>query len=141
MKIAIATTPEERAACFAVRRAVFMGEQGVSEAEEWDGLDETCTHFLAGDATAPAGCARLLAKGDSAKVQRVAVMPAFRGTGLGRRIMLAVLDHARDAGFATVVLDSQTHAIGFYEALGFTAQGPEFDDAGIPHRAMRLTFG
>lgn len=140
MKIRVAATDQDRAACFAVRKAVFMGEQGVSEAEEWDGLDETCTHFLAGDATSPAGCARLLAKDDLAKVQRVAVMPAHRGTGLGRRIMQAVLDHARTQGVAAVVLDSQTHAIGFYEALGFTAYGPEFDDAGIPHRAMRLTF-
>ena len=88
MKITIATTPEERNACFAVRKAVFMGEQGVSEAEEWDGLDEICVHFLAGDTANPAGCARLLPKGDTAKVQRVAVMPTHRGTGLGRQIML-----------------------------------------------------
>ncbi|WP_306046072.1 GNAT family N-acetyltransferase [Nioella sp. MMSF_3534] len=140
MNVFIATTPEDRAACFAVREAVFMGEQGVSEAEEWDGLDGTCTHFLAGDATTPAGCARLLPKGDVAKVQRVAVMPSYRGSGLGRQIMLAILDHARDAGFTQVILDSQTHAVPFYERLGFTAHGPEFDDAGIPHRSMRLSL-
>lgn len=140
MKIAIATMPKERAACFAVREAVFMGEQAVSAAEEWDGLDDACTHFLAGGASDPAGCARLLPKGDAAKVQRVAVMPAYRGAGLGRLIMLAVLDHARGAGFAQVILDSQTHAVAFYERLGFTAHGPEFDDAGIPHRSMRLSL-
>lgn len=138
MKVVIATSPQDRAACYAVREAVFMGEQGVSEAEEWDGLDEICIHFLAGDAANPAGCARLLPRGDTAKVQRVAVMPAHRGTGLGRQIMRAVLDHARAAGFGQVVLDSQTHAIAFYERLGFAAHGAEFDDAGIPHRAMRL---
>ncbi|MGI3186646.1 GNAT family N-acetyltransferase [Nioella aestuarii] len=115
-----------------------MGEQNVSEAEEWDGLDDSCTHFLAGAASNPAGCARLLPKGDTAKVQRVAVMPPHRGTGLGRLIMLAVLDHARAAGFVEVILDSQTHAVPFYEKLGFIAHGPEFDDAGIPHRSMRL---
>ena len=140
MKITIATSPEDRAACFAVREAVFMGEQGVTEAEEWDGLDNSCTHFLAGEDTDPAGCARLLPKGDTAKVQRVAVIPSHRGTGLGRQIMRAVLDHARDAGFAQVILDSQTHAVAFYEQLGFTAHGPEFDDAGIPHRSMRLSL-
>jgi len=138
MKVARAENPEARAACFAVREAVFMGEQGVTEAEEWDGLDEACTHFLAGSPEAPAGCARLLPKGDAAKVQRVAVMEAYRGTGIGRQIMRAVLDHAREKGFRKVILDSQTYALGFYEALGFTAYGPEFDDAGIPHRAMRI---
>lgn len=141
MTVRLATSADERAACFAVRKAVFMGEQGVTAEEEWDGLDTACTHFLAGPAEAPQGCARLLFKGDSAKVQRVAVMPAQRGTGLGRRIMLAVLDHARSEGVRSVELDSQTHATGFYESLGFTAHGPEFDDAGIPHRAMRLTLG
>lgn len=140
IQIELATGPDDRAACFAVRAAVFMGEQGVTEAEEWDGLDDICTHFLAGSATAPAGCARLLPKGDMAKVQRVAVMPAHRGTGLGRQIMRAVLAHARETGFRRVSLDAQTHALGFYEALGFKAHGPVFDDAGIPHRAMELTL-
>lgn len=136
MKIAVALTPEDRAACFAVRTAVFMDEQGVPPEEEWDGLDEVCTHFLAGDPDAPAGCARLLPMGESAKVQRVAVMPAQRGTGVGGRIMLMVLDHARQAGFRQAALDSQVQAIGFYEKLGFRAHGPEFLDAGIGHRAM-----
>lgn len=140
MKIRIAANEQDRDACFAVREAVFMNEQGVTESEEWDGHDDSCIHFLAGNTTAPAGCARLMPKGDTAKVQRVAVMPEHRGTGLGRLIMLAVLDHAREAGFARIILDSQTHAVAFYERLGFTAYGPEFDDAGIPHRSMRLSL-
>jgi len=139
MKVAVARTPEARAACFDVRAAVFIVEQGVPASEEWDGLDEVCTHFLAGEADAPAGCARLASNGEAAKVQRVAVMPSHRGTGLGARLMRASLDHARRAGFRVVVLDSQVQAIGFYEKLGFRAHGPEFLDAGIPHRAMSLS--
>ncbi|RFU14177.1 GNAT family N-acetyltransferase [Rhodobacteraceae bacterium W635] len=139
MKVAVARTAADRAACFAVREAVFMREQGVPPDEEWDGLDEVCTHFLAGDADAPAGCARLASEGEAAKVQRVAVMPSHRGTGLGARLLRAVLDHARQAGFRVVVLDSQVQAIGFYEKLGFRAHGPEFLDAGIRHRAMSLS--
>lgn len=139
MKIAVARTAAERAACYAVREAVFLREQGVPPEEEWDGLDAVCTHFLACAAAAPAGCARLAPMGEAAKVQRVAVLPAHRGTGLGAGIMRAVLDHAREAGFRTVALDSQVQAIGFYEKLGFRAHGPEFLDAGIPHRAMTLS--
>lgn len=140
MQIGLAETADERAACFAVREAVFMGEQGVTADEEWDGLDDTALHFLVRGPAGPAGVARLLPKGDSAKIQRVAVMPEYRGTGLGQQIMLVVLDHARQAGFEVAVLDAQTHALGFYEALGFVAHGPVFDDAGIPHRAMKLTL-
>lgn len=140
MQIGLAETADERAACFAVREAVFMGEQGVTADEEWDGLDDTALHFLARGPAGPAGVARLLPKGDSAKIQHVAVMPEYRGTGLGQKLMLVVLDHARQAGFEVAVLDAQTHALGFYEALGFVAHGPVFDDAGIPHRAMKLTL-
>jgi predicted GNAT family N-acyltransferase len=40
-------------------------------------------------------------------------------------------------GLTAVDLHAQTHALGFYERLGYQAYGPEFPDAGIPHRAMR----
>ncbi len=126
--------------CFALRRIVFMGEQGVTPADEWDGLDAECIHFLACDGDNPIATARLRPMGSVAKVQRVAVAVSHRGTGLGHRIMRHLLEHAQAEGFVTVTLEAQTHAIAFYEALGFAAHGPEFDDAGIPHRKMRLTL-
>jgi predicted GNAT family N-acyltransferase len=138
MRIARAETAAARAACFAVRRAVFIEEQGIPEAEEWDTDDATCTHVLAEDDTGPLGTARLIAKGDIAKIGRVAVMPRARGTGLGRRIMDHMLDEARAMGFAQALLESQVTVIGFYEGLGFVAEGPEYDDgSGILHRLMR----
>jgi len=141
MKIAPARTRDEIAQCYALREAVFMGEQGVSAGDEWDGLDPTCTHFLA---TGPAGAmatARLLSKGDMIKIQRVAVIGQARGTGLGRELMRAVLDHARNSAFTGAVLDAQIAVVGFYERLGFCAEGPEFDDGtGILHRHMVLRF-
>lgn len=138
MRISVARTEAARTACFAVRRAVFIEEQRIPEAEEWDALDAICTHYLAEDDTGPAGTARLIAKGDAAKIGRVAVMPAHRGTGLGRRIMEAVLADARAAGFAEAMLEAQVAVIGFYETLGFVAEGPEYDDgSGILHKVMR----
>ena len=138
MRIGRAQTAAARAACFAVRRAVFIEEQGIPEAEEWDAHDATCLHVLAEDDIGPLGTARLIAKGDVAKIGRVAVMPRARGTGLGRRIMEHMLDEARQAGFAQAMLESQVTVIGFYEGLGFVAEGPEYDDgSGILHRVMR----
>lgn len=138
MRIAVAATETARAGCFAVRRAVFIEEQAIPEAEEWDALDESCTHYLAEDAIGPAGCARLIALGDTAKIGRVAVMARVRGTGLGRAIMLHVMDGAREAGFAHAMLEAQLPVIPFYEGLGFVAEGPEYDDgSGILHRVMR----
>jgi len=138
MRIARAETVAARAACFDVRRAVFIEEQGIPEAEEWDEADATCLHILAEDDDGPLGTARLIARGAEAKLGRIAVMPRARGTGLGRRIMEHLLDEARAAGFATAMLESQVAVIGFYEGLGFVAVGLEYDDgSGILHRVMR----
>jgi predicted GNAT family N-acyltransferase len=138
MRIGPATTTAARAACFAVRRAVFIEEQGIPEAEEWDAADDTCLHILAEDDTGPLGTARLIARGAVAKIGRVAVLPQARGTGLGRKIMDHALNAARTAGFAEAMLESQVSVIGFYEGLGFVAEGPEYDDgSGILHRVMR----
>ena len=138
VRIIRADTTTARSQCFALRRAVFIQEQGIDEAEEWDADDATCTHYLAHDDSGPLATARLIAKGDMAKIGRVAVAKQARGTGLGRQIMTHVLAQARGCGFATAMLEAQVSVIGFYEALGFVAEGPEYDDgSGILHRVMR----
>lgn len=135
MKVILAQTEAERQACFDIRRAVFIDEQQIPEAEEWDADDATCLHYLAGQ---NAGTARLIARGDTAKIGRVAVVKAHRGTGLGVQIMDAVMQDAKARGFAQAVLESQTYAIAFYARLGFVAEGPEYDDgSGIMHKLMR----
>jgi predicted GNAT family N-acyltransferase len=142
MRIARAETATARAACFAVRRAVFIEEQGIDEAEEWDAADQTCVHYLAGDEAAPLGTARLIARGPEAKIGRVAVVQTARGTGLGAAMMRAVLEDAQRQGFTEAELEAQTYAIPFYERLGFVAEGPAYDDgSGILHRVMRRPIG
>jgi len=126
------------AACRALRREVFINEQGVSEADEVDGLDDSAIHLLAVDGDAPVGTARLLVKGAVGKIGRVCVLPAARGTGLGAALILAALEELRRVpGVTEACLGSQSHATGFYEKLGFVVEGDEFLDAGIPHRHMR----
>lgn len=134
MKIEITT---DLAACHALRRAVFIEEQGVSEAEEMDNQDESAIHLLAWHEGRPVGSARILLAGDTGKIGRVCVLPHARGTGLGAALIRAALDVLRvQPGVRRAKLGSQTHAIGFYEKLGFAAHGPVYDDAGIPHRDM-----
>lgn len=124
--------------CRALRRQVFIQEQNVSEAEEWDGLDATALHLLAWDGARPVGTARLLIAGDSAKVGRVCVLRDMRGRGIGAQVMRAAIEVLRERGLRRAKLASQTHALAFYEKLGFVAYGPEYPDAGIPHRDMVL---
>ncbi|WP_408630421.1 GNAT family N-acetyltransferase [Methyloversatilis discipulorum] len=117
----------------AIRREVFIVEQQVPEEMEWDADDATSVHALALLDGHPVGCGRLLPDGH---IGRMAVRAPFRSSGVGRALLQALLAEARRRGMRDVVLHAQTHALRFYEAQGFVAEGPEFDEAGIPHRRM-----
>lgn len=131
-------TTRDIATCQRLRRTVFIDEQGVSESDEVDGLDEGAIHLLALDGDRPVGTARLLVKGATGKIGRVCVLADVRGTGLGAALIHAALEELRrQPGVSEALLGSQTHATGFYEKLGFVVEGEEFMDAGIPHRDMR----
>ena len=137
MKTDISTT-NDLETCLALRRRVFIEEQGVSEADEVDGLDSEAVHLLARVDGRALGTARLLLRGSSGKIGRVCVLPEARGTGLGVALIKAALAHFRARGdIREARLSAQSHAIGFYERLGFVAEGAEFLDAGIPHLNMR----
>lgn len=128
----------DRSAIVQVRESVFILEQGVPEEEEFDRDDETALHFVAyGDDREPVGTARLTTDG---RIGRVAVEKAWRGKSVGAALIQAALDSARSSGTKEIRLAAQTYALGFYERFGFRAYGEEFDDAGIPHRWMRLTI-
>jgi len=117
-----------------IRREVFIEEQNVSEDEEIDSRDPLCIHFLARDKNgAPVGTARLVPGG---QIGRMAVKKSQRGTGLGAKLLGAAVEYALEHQYESIFLHAQIQAIGFYERCGFTADGPEFMDAGIPHRNM-----
>jgi ElaA protein len=123
--------------CLALREAVFIHEQGVSVADERDGRDGQAHHLLATLDDRPVGCARILLTGDTGKIGRVCVLRGLRGKGIGAELVRACVGHlATLPGVTRAQLGAQTHAIGFYEALGFAAYGPDYDDAGMPHRDM-----
>ena len=124
-----------RQALSAVRKAVFIDEQGVPEALEWDGRDACALHLLAEDANGnPVGTTRLL---DEGRIGRMAVLSSWRGRGVGRALLDGALRLARCRGMTSVYLDAQLTAIGFYQRSGFSAYGEVFPDAGIPHRRMQ----
>lgn len=131
-----ASWPDDRARIASVRRRVFVEEQRIPEAEEWDGVDPGCRHVLAVDGKRDAiGTGRLEPGG---KIGRVAVLPQHRGAGVGSGIVRHFVKLAADSGLTQVYLHAQTAALQFYERLGFRAEGPEFEEVGIPHRLMRL---
>lgn len=128
------------AACQAIRRAVFIEEQGVSEHLEIDGEDAECHHYLLWQGGQAIATCRVKPLDETAKIQRVAVLAAFRGKGAGAALMRTVIQELPQDGYSRAVLGSQLDAIAFYEKLGFEAFGPVYKDADIDHRDMALTL-
>lgn len=119
-----------------VREPVFVVEQKVPLDLEWDELDPRCRHVLARDAQhRPIGAGRLT---PDHKIGRMAVLPEWRGKGVGEALLLALIEQARSEGLRQVKLNAQVDAIGFYEKFGFQSEGDRFEEAGIQHQAMRL---
>ncbi|GHI90176.1 GNAT family N-acetyltransferase [Streptomyces xanthophaeus] len=147
VEVRVVASEEDLKACFAVRTEVFVVEQSVPESIEYDAYDAGAVHVLAvGPDGEPLGTGRLLhgavalAKTGSEGVGslgRLAVAQSARGLGVGVALVRAIEAEAARLGLAAVDLGAQTHALGFYERLGYVAYGPEFQDAGIPHRSMR----
>ncbi|MFF9068638.1 GNAT family N-acetyltransferase [Streptomyces sp. NPDC014891] len=146
--VRVARAAEDREACFAVRREVFVVEQGVPQELEYDTYDATAVHVLAvREDGLPLGTGRLLHGADAVgktgadasvgSLGRLAVSEAARGLGVGAALVRGIEEAARERGLTAVDLHAQTHALGFYERLGYVAYGPEFPDADMPHRAMR----
>ena len=138
-------TAADMAAALAVRTRVFIEEQHVPIDEEVDGFDapsaEGVVHVLGRLDGVPIATARLLLEthgGGYPHIGRVAVLAEHRGRGYGGEVMLALHRAARARGFAGVTLAAQTHAVGFYEGLGYVARGPIYLDAGIEYRDMDL---
>lgn len=129
------------AICRRLRRTVFIEEQGVSEADELDDKDDDAIHLLALSGGEAIGSARLLVLGEVGKIGRVCVLPQARGQGIGAGLIRdAVARLCAQPGVAKIKLGAQTHALGFYQSLGFTAFGPLYDDAGIEHQDMMLVL-
>jgi len=135
---------EARTQAAPVRFKVFVEEQGVPREIELDDMDEPSLHALAYDGFGTVvGTGRLLParrEGEQAVgyIGRMAVLERWRGQGVGGAILRALIEAARARGDTQVALSAQTHALAFYLAHGFSAEGAQYLEAGIPHQAMRL---
>ncbi|MDP3811611.1 MAG: YbgC/FadM family acyl-CoA thioesterase [Hydrogenophaga sp.] len=121
-----------------LRTAVFVEEQRIPKELEWDEADATAVHAVAYNRLGrPLATGRLLAhEPGTSKIGRMAVDRTLRGGRLGRDVLQALTDAARERGDAEVVLHAQRSAEGFYARLGYAVLGEPFEEAGIPHVTM-----
>ena len=121
----------------AIRVKVFQEEQKVSEELEFDGLDESSLQLLAYLDRKAVGTARIReVEKQTAKIERLAVLPEARGNGIGRKIMETALKIASDRNYTTVVVNAQEYIKKLYQRLGFEQIGDTFEEANITHVKM-----
>ena len=124
---------------FGVRRRVFVEEQGVAEALEYDGLDDQAVHVVARHGNRVIGTARVRFPGfNQAKIERMAVLEPFRGRGTGSIMLSFLKEELRSKGIEHLVLHAQVAVTGFYRAHGFEETGGPFREAGIEHIEMHM---
>ncbi len=149
LELRLVATQAELDECLRVRRAVFIEEQGVPPDEEYDEHDgdparaTSTVHVLGRLDGRPVATGRLLLDappGENVHIGRVAVLRELRWRGHGVAVMEALQAEARRRGLPGITLAAQTHAIPFYERLGYVARGDVFLDAGIDHRWMDLAL-
>lgn len=129
------TWAEAQEALQSIRTQVFIEEQNIDPADEWDPADKDAIHLLAERDGNAVGCARIM---DQQKIGRMAVLQSVRHESIGSNLLRAAIHIIKDAGH-TPRLGAQITAMGFYANHGFLPEGPLFDDAGILHRTMTLT--
>ncbi|MFC6260182.1 GNAT family N-acetyltransferase [Levilactobacillus fujinensis] len=121
----------------AIRKEVFIGEQGIDPKIELDGTDEDKMHYVGYVDDKPVTTARIdMLGGNRVKIQRVATVASARKQGYAGELIKQIIKDARSSDVAHIELDAQLTALAFYEELGFKPVGDLFEEAGIQHRTV-----
>jgi predicted GNAT family N-acyltransferase len=135
---AVVATSTDMQEVAALRTRVFVDEQGVPPEIEQDDADATAVHVLSRDDSGRVvATGRLVVRGTTAGIGRMAADPAVRGRGHGAAVLGELHRQAVLRGVTEIELHAQLTARGFYERAGYTAVGDVYEEAGIAHITMR----
>jgi ElaA protein len=122
-----------------LRSEVFVVEQNCVFLDA-DNKDQQCYHLLLFAEGKLAAYTRLVPAGLSyqeVSIGRVITSPAFRGIGLGRKVMELSIQSCQELfGLKNIRIGAQTYAQRFYTSLGFELEGNTYDEDGIEHIEM-----
>ena len=134
----LATSDSELDGAFAIRRQVFVEEQGISEDIELDEHDKEALHMVVKDGDRVIGTARVLfLDAGLAKIERMAILPPFRRRGIGKGIISFLSEELKNRQVEQVILHAQYAVVAFYKSCGFEETGSPFWEAGIKHIKMQ----
>lgn len=110
---------------YRIRKAVFQDEFGAPEERDLDGNDHMSQHYLVVFEGRPVGVGRWrITLGGNATLERIAVLPEFRGGGIGTLLVRHML---RDMPPRHTFITSLPGAVGFFEKLGFKQNGEAYE--------------
>ena len=121
-----------------IRRSVFIIEQLVPEALEWDDWDNKAKHIVLIFNNTPIGCARLIYIDQIVRLERMAIIKSKRNQGFGSKLVYEIIRIAKNKNIKKVIISAQIQALSFYQKIGFIAEGKIFKEAGIKHKKMVL---
>ncbi|QKY68630.1 GNAT family N-acetyltransferase [Lentibacillus sp. CBA3610] len=136
MMIKKVETPKEKEEAVGVRTTVFVDEQNVPPDIEIDAFDDQAIHLIGYENDLPIAASRIRFVDHYGKLERICVLKELRGKSRGSEMIKAMENIIKNAGYSLAKLNAQTHAINFYQRLGYSVVSDEFMDAGIPHVTM-----
>ena len=118
-----------------IRTAVFVQEQGVDASDEYDAFEEISQHYLVAVDSKEVATARWRFTSNGIKLERFAVLPTYRGKGIGKFLVEQVIEEVQKYA-KPIYLHAQIQVVDFYQKLGFEKEGALFEEAGIQHFKM-----
>lgn len=132
-----ATSEEDLKACFAIRRKIFCGEQGLFNGDDHDRRDENAVHIIAKVDDEPVGCVRCFERRPGIWVGgRLAVLKKYRSFLGGQLVKKAVETIEATDGARRFFAIVQIQNVRFFKWLRWKPLGHPFFCNGLVHQVM-----
>ena len=116
-------SPDEFKSYFNLRYRILRAPWGEPEGSEVDDIEDQCFHIMATNNMKAVGVGRLQFNSAlEAQIRYMAVEKEYEGNGIGRMLVNALEQEARNKNMCTVILDAREPAVGFYQKLGYSIE-------------------
>jgi len=116
-------SPEEFKQYYDLRYRILRAPWGEPEGCEVDDIEDQCFHIMATNHMKAVGVGRLQFNSAlEAQIRYMAVEKEYEGNGIGRMLVNALEQEAKNQNISTVMLDAREPAVGFYQKLGYSIE-------------------
>ena len=134
IKIRLVKSEQEQQALYFQRWLVLRKPLGLAQGTEQDKYENQAIPLIAVMEDKVVGSVRFrILANNLGSLSYLSVLPEFQGQGIGKQLVLHLIEIARKKGVKTVRARARKGVLGFYEKLGFVARGEETIFLDIPH--------